>query len=80
MNTPSLLRLKAKKVIKTPKEPVKPKELTKRTENAHKPANTEIKNDLPIAQQQKAGALVSSQSAGIKGPKTNMRLVILIAN
>ncbi|MEX9881052.1 TonB family protein [Providencia rettgeri] len=60
---------KQKKVIKTPKEPVKPKELTKRTENAHKPANTEIKNDLPIAQQQKAGALVSSQSAGIKGPK-----------
>ncbi|WP_272659456.1 hypothetical protein, partial [Providencia sp. PROV112] len=60
---------KQKKVIKTPKEPVKPKELTKRTENAHKPANTEIKNDLPTAQQQKAGALVSSQSAGIKGPK-----------
>ncbi|MEX5929190.1 hypothetical protein AB6H26_06430 [Providencia hangzhouensis] len=44
---------KQKKVIKTPKEPVKPKELTKRTENAHKPANTEIKNDLPTAQRTK---------------------------
>ncbi|AWS52480.1 MULTISPECIES: energy transducer TonB [Providencia] len=60
---------KQKKVIKTQKEPVKPKELTKRTENPSKQADSEIKNDLPIAQQQKAGDLVSSQSAGIKGPK-----------
>ncbi|WP_272679818.1 energy transducer TonB [Providencia sp. PROV032] len=61
---------KQKKVIKTPKEPVKPRELTKkRTENMHKQADSEVKNDLPIAQQQRAGDLVSSQSAGIKGPK-----------
>ncbi|EPO5265583.1 MULTISPECIES: energy transducer TonB [Providencia] len=60
---------KQKKVSKTQKEPVKPKELTKKTENTRKQADSEIKNDLPIAQQQKAGDLVSSQSAGIKGPK-----------
>ncbi|MEQ5286307.1 MULTISPECIES: energy transducer TonB [Providencia] len=60
---------KPKKVIKTQKEPIKPRKLTNRTENSHKQADSEVKNDLPIAQQQKAGDLVSSQSAGIKGPK-----------
>lgn len=60
---------KQKKVIKTEKEPIKPKTLAKKTENTDKQTDEKVKNDLPIAQQQKAGNLVSSQSTGIKSPK-----------